>query len=89
MDKCLYQFTLDSDDDPNQDLLTPPTRFVEFEIAHGGHNTRYEEHEIIRVHSIPKDCDKDELRDAIEDYYQLYFTGETLMTKQALQRLMK
>lgn len=88
MDKCLYQFGLDSDDEIT-DLLTPPTRFVEFEIAHGGHHPRYEEHEIIRIHSLPDDYDKGELRDAIEDYYQMYFTGETFMTQQAIQRLMK
>lgn len=87
MNSCFYQFSLDSDED--YDLLSPPKRFIEFEIAHGGHYPNYEEHEIVRVHSLPNDCDKEELRDAIEDYYQLYFTGETFMTQQAIQRLIK
>ena len=56
VDKCLYQFSLDSDDEIT-DLLTPPTHFVEFEIAHGVPNSIFEEHEIIRIHSVPTDCD--------------------------------
>jgi hypothetical protein len=86
VDKCLCQFSLDSDDEIT-DLLAPPTRFVEFEIAHGMPNSIFEEHEIIRIHSVPADCDREELCDAIEDYYQLYFTGETFMAQQAIKRL--
>lgn len=88
MDKCLYQFGLD-DDNEIPDLLTPSTRYILFEIQHGEPSSQYEEHEIISIHFVPEDCDQNELIEAVEDYYQLYFTGETWMCQQALQRLIK
>lgn len=89
MDKCNYKFSLDSDDEivEQTDLLTPPNRFVEFEIAHGTPNSVFEEHEIIRIHSVPEDCDRQELEEAVEDYYDFYFTNNEEFLEKAMLRL--
>lgn len=89
MNKCLYQFSLESDEEliEGHDLLTPMTRYVLFEIAHGGETTPYEEHEILSIHFVPEDCDRQELEEAVEDYYDFYFTNDEKLLEQAMLRL--
>lgn len=89
VDKCLYQFGLDSDDEiiERNDLLIPPSRYVLFEIAHGGETSPYEEHEILSIHFVPEDCDQQELEEAVEDYYDFYFTNDEEILERAMLRL--
>lgn len=86
---CLYQYGLDNDNNTTEpNLLTPPTRFILFKIAHGSPpDYEFEEHEIIGIHSVPEDCDEQELKESIEDYYQFYFTNEPEKLTSALNRL--
>lgn len=89
MDKCLYQFSLDSDEEivEQNDLLLTPSRYVLFEIAHGEETSPYEEHEILSVHFVPEDCDQQELEEAVEDYYDFYFTNDEEILERAMLRL--
>jgi hypothetical protein len=86
VDKCLYQFSLESDEEIT-DLLAPMSRYVVFEIVHGENTDEFEEHEILSIHEIPGDCDRQELEEAIEDYYDFYFTNDEEILERAMLRL--
>jgi len=89
VDKCLYQFSLESDEEiyNKNDLLSPMSRYILFEIAHGDETSPYEEHEILSIHFIPEDCDRQELEEAVEDYYDFYFTNDEEILERAMLRL--
>jgi hypothetical protein len=85
--QCLYKYGLDHDTDGEPDLLAEPTRYILFDIVHGYHHHTLEEHEILSIPYIPEDCDEQELKESVEDYYHFYFTNEPEKLTSALNRL--
>ena len=64
-------------------------RIIQFEIEQQNPGPDFDICEIIRVHTMPKDCTADELRKAIEDYHELCLTDKQHYLESALQRLIK
>lgn len=85
---CLYKYGLDYAETEEANLLSEPTRFIVFEIIHGSDPDGMEEHEILSIKHVPEDLeDQQELEEAVEDYYDFYFTNDEEILERAMLRL--